>query len=91
MYVMDLGQMFATNPKIAGTTHNVFGIQTGVAIGFFVRAKGKLGNCAIHYANRPDSELARDKLAYLRGTALDRILFDHISPDTKGTGLTIQQ
>ena len=32
---------------IAGTTHNVFGIQTGVAIGFFVRDKstdGKVWN-----------------------------------------------
>ncbi len=25
------------NPKIAGTTHNVFGIQTGVAVMFLVK------------------------------------------------------
>ncbi|MBM2817329.1 MAG: Mtase protein, partial [Ignavibacteria bacterium] len=27
------------NPKIAGTTHNVFGIQTGVAVMFLVKVK----------------------------------------------------
>ena len=43
MYVIDLGSDVRLNPKISGTTHNVFGIQTGVAIGFFVREKAKLG------------------------------------------------
>ena len=46
--------------------HNVFGIQTGVAIGFFVRDKDRLGKCSIRYARREDVEFARDKLAYLR-------------------------
>ena len=36
IYVMDLGSDVRRNPKISGTTHNVFGIQTGVAISFFV-------------------------------------------------------
>ena len=44
IYVLDLGSDVRRNPKIAGTTHNVFGIQTGVAIGFFVREKSKLGD-----------------------------------------------
>ena len=37
IYLLDLGSDVRRNPKISGTTHNVFGIQTGVAIGFFVR------------------------------------------------------
>ena len=37
LYILDLGSDVRRNPKISGTTHNVFGIQTGVAIGFFVR------------------------------------------------------
>ena len=37
IYILDLGSDVRRNPKIAGTTHNVFGIQTGVAIGFFVQ------------------------------------------------------
>ena len=43
IYVLDLGSDVRRNPKISGTTHNVFGIQTGVAIGFFVREKGQAG------------------------------------------------
>ena len=83
IYVLDLGSDVRRNPKISGTTHNVFGIQTGVTIGFFVREKAKLGECGIHYAKREDAELATDKLAYLRDAALDSIEFDSITPDTK--------
>ena len=81
VYVLDLGSDVRRNPKIAGTTHNVFGIQTGVAVGFFVRDKAKLGACAIHYASREDAELAQDKLAYMRNTNLEGINLVHITPD----------
>ncbi len=83
IYILDLGSDVRRNPKISGTTHNVFGIQTGVAIGFFVRKKAKLGQCGIHYAVREDAELAMDKLAYLRNATLDSIAFDEITPDAK--------
>ncbi len=84
IYVLDLGSDVRRNPKIAGTTHNVFGIQTGVAIGFFVRDKAELGECNIHYARREDEELASDKLAYLRNARMDSIVFEDIAPDEKG-------
>ena len=87
IYLLDLGSDVRRNPKISGTTHNVFGIQTGVAIGFFVRDKSKLGNCGIHYASREDAELARDKLAYLRDAKLDEIAFEEIVPDSKSNWL----
>ena len=87
LYILDLGSDVRRNPKIAGTTHNVFGIQTGVAIGFFVREKAKLGNIGIHYARREDAELAVDKLAYLRETELDEIPFEDITPDEKSNWL----
>ena len=61
----------------------MFGIQTGVAIGFFVREKAKLGECGIHYARREDAELAVDKLAYLSNATIDGIEFDRITPDAK--------
>ena len=83
IYILDLGSDVRRNPKISGTTHNVFGIQTGVAIAFFVREKAKLGQCGIHYAVREDAELATDKLAYLRNATLDSIAFDGITPDAK--------
>ena len=43
IYILDLGSDVRRNPKISGTTHNVFGIQTGVAIGLFVRGKSQVG------------------------------------------------
>ena len=87
VYVLDLGSDVRRNPKISGTTHNVFGIQTGVAIGFFVRDKAERGKCNIHYARREDAELAVDTLAYLGGARLDQIAFDEITPDQKGNWL----
>ena len=87
LYILDLGSDVRRNPKISGTTHNVFGIQTGVAIGFFVREKAKLGNFGIHYTRREDAELAVDKLAYLGESKLDDIAFDAITPDAKANWL----
>ena len=87
IYVLDLGSDVRRNPKISGTTHNVFGIQTGVAIGFFVREKTRLGQCGIHYARREDAELAKDKLAYLRDATIDSINFEGITPDKRNEWL----
>ena len=81
IYILDLGSDVRRNPKISGTTHNVFGIQTGVAIGFFVREKGKQGKCGIHYAKREDAELAVDKLAYLGKALMKDIALEEITPD----------
>ena len=87
IYFMDLGSDVRRNPKISGTTHNVFGIQTGVAVAFFVREKSRLGECNIHYASREDAEVARDKLAYLKETGLDSVPFESIKPDAKNNWL----
>lgn len=37
IYIIDLGGNVRKNPKLSGTTHNVFGIQVGVSINIFVR------------------------------------------------------
>src|ERR1035437_1238372 len=37
IYVLDLGGNVRKNPKLSGTTHNVFGIQVGVSINLYVR------------------------------------------------------
>jgi predicted helicase len=41
IYVLDLGGNVRKNPKLSGTTHNVFGIQVGVSMNFFIRLPGK--------------------------------------------------
>ena len=88
IYVLDLGSDVRRNPKISGTTHNVFGIQTGVAIGFFVRDKTRTSECNIHYARTVRTRrLQLDKLAYLSGTNLDETPFEDITPDAKNNWL----
>ena len=87
IYILDLGSDVRRNPKIAGTTHNVFGIQTGVAIGFFVREESKLGSCNIHYSRREDTELAADKLAYLRTAKIEELGLQRLAPDSKNNWL----
>ena len=87
IYIMDLGSDVRRNPKISGTKHNVFGIQTGVAIAFFVRNKDRVSECRIGYARRDDAETAVDKLAYLRSATLDGIKFDSITPDKRNDWL----
>ena len=87
LYFLDLGSDVRRNPKISGTSHNVFGIQTGVAIGFFVREKAKLGNCGVHYVRREDAEIRIDKLAFLRDANLGGIAFEDIKPDDKNNWL----
>ena len=37
IYILDLGGNVRKNPKLSGTTHNVFGIQVGVSINFFIK------------------------------------------------------
>ena len=49
-YIIDTKSDVRANPKIAGTTHNVFGIQTGVAIMFLVKKRrNKVADCKIEY------------------------------------------
>jgi len=43
IYILDLGGNVRKNPKLSGTTHNVFGIQVGVSINLFVRKRSGVG------------------------------------------------
>ena len=66
IYVVDLGGDVRENPKLSGPKHNVFAIQTGVAIAFLVRKQNKQEQpCQIWYARRPEMEEAKDKLHFL--------------------------
>ena len=80
--IVDLGGDVRANPKLSGTTHNVFGIQTGVAISFMVR-RAKQKGCCIFYARRPEMETAAEKLSFLNTAKLGEIAFEEIRPDAK--------
>lgn len=84
IYIMDLGGDIRANPKLSGTKHNVFGIQTGIAISFFVKTSDR-ENCQIFYSDRPTTETSEDKLTYLSNTRLSQISFKEIKPDGNGT------
>jgi predicted helicase len=87
-WLMDLGGDVRANPKISGTKHNVFGIQTGVAIAFMVRRKGAKG-FKLSYARRPEEETAAEKLAYLDGVEdFSRWQVEPLTPDAKGNWLS---
>ena len=90
IYVIDLGGDVRSNPKISGTKHNVFGIQTGVAISFLIRKKRRSG-CRIFYARRPEFELAEEKLSYLSHNKLSEIKFDEIKPDNNNNWLNVSE
>lgn len=84
VYVVDLGGDVRANPKLSGTKHNVFGIQTGVAISFLVKRSGKTGQrCRIHYARRPEFDTAEEKIGWLGLTPVSRVTFDRVEPDAK--------
>ncbi|HKX77708.1 MAG TPA: type ISP restriction/modification enzyme [Novosphingobium sp.] len=89
IYIVDLGGDVRTNPKLSGTTHNVFGIQTGVAIAFLVRKKGVAG-CALHYGRRPELEVAEDKLTFLAASRLEDAAGELLKPNDKGDWLVLE-
>jgi predicted helicase len=86
IWVVDLGGDVRANPKLSGTKHNVFGIQTGVAICYLVRKNGVEG-CTIRYVRRPEDETAEDKLSWLGNAELKALDFEKIKPDLRNDWL----
>lgn len=84
IYVVDLGGDVRANPKLSGTKHNVFGIQTGVAISFLVKRRGRK-ECRIHYVRRPEMDTAEEKLGWLGGTRIGEIGFDRVKADKRAS------
>ncbi|MDI9333337.1 MAG: N-6 DNA methylase [Cytophagales bacterium] len=91
IYVVDLGGDVRANPKLSGTKHNVFGIQTGVAISFMVKRsnadKGKTAK--IHYVRRPEMETAEEKLSVVSSQTLRSMAFTRVEPDKTHNWLNI--
>jgi predicted helicase/very-short-patch-repair endonuclease len=102
IYVMDLGGDVRANPRLSGTKHNVFGIQTGVAISFMVKhaapspagrgrgvraADGRVAR--VFYLRRPEMETAEEKLSFLANHALSDLAFDEVQPDQAGNWVNL--
>ena len=90
IYVLDLGGNVRKNPELSGTTHNVFGIQVGVSVNFFVKRQGSVSSQAeIFYARIDEFWRKEDKYRYLDSREHYRnIEWERITPDRRHTWLT---
>ncbi len=90
--MVDLGGDVRANPRLSGTRHNVFGIQTGVAISFLVKRAQTTKDkrpARVHYARRPEMETAEEKLAFLASQPLRALAFDEVSPDKSANWINL--
>ena len=87
IWIVDLQSDVRRNPKISGTKHNVFGIQTGVAIVFFIRNPRRDG-CEIHYLAVDDFLTAAEKRRFLATHPLAELkkqgAFQRVLPNAAG-------
>jgi len=89
IYVLDLGGNVRRNPKISGTTHNVFGIQLGVSINFFIRRRQRGDKVEIYYFHTQEDWRKEDKFLFLDDKErCSAILWQRLAPDARHTWLT---
>lgn len=89
-YIIDTKSDVRFNPKIAGTTHNIFGIQTGVAIMFLIKkSKPENTTCKIHYISLDDFWKKEEKLQWFTENPLQEIPFEIIRPDKNNNWINI--
>ena len=90
IYILDLSGNVRKNPKLSGTTHNVFGIQVGVSINFLIKRRdGASARSEIFYARLDEFWRKEDKYRYLDSKKHYRnIEWRSITPDRQYTWLT---
>ena len=90
IYILNLSGNVRKNPKLSGTTHNVFGIQVGVSINFFIkRCDNANSQAEIFYARVDEFWRKEDKYRYLDSKKHYRnIEWKPITPDQRYTWLT---
>ena len=90
IYILNLSGNVRKNPKLSGTTHNVFGIQVGVSINFFIKRRDNANSQAeIFYARVDEFWRKEDKYRYLDSKEHYRnIEWKSIRPGQRYTWLT---
>jgi len=84
IYLLDLGGNVRKNPKLSGTTHNVFGIQVGVSINLFVKKENakKKREAKIFYASTDEYWRKDQKYEFLdKKSHRGNIEWKEICPD----------
>jgi predicted helicase len=82
---VDLHGNVRRNPKLSGTTHNVFGIQVGVGITLAVKKKGAAPQ--LRYYRVPEMWRKSKKLEFL---ASHKVPWQILTPDAKNTWLVAE-
>ena len=85
---LDLHGNVRRNPKLSGTTHNVFGIQVGVGITILVKNKDSAERF-IRYHRVPENWRKTEKLDWMAEKVdLDGIEWQNLTPNAKNAWLT---
>ncbi len=88
IYHLDLHGNVRKNPKLSGTTHNVFGIQVGVGITVAVR-RAAAAERALRYHRVPEMWRKEQKLDFLAQAGhIYGVAWQDLQPDAKQTWLT---
>jgi len=87
VYCLDLGGNVRKNPKLSGTTHNVFGIQVGVSINLLIRNQSDTHE--IYYARLDEFWKKGQKYDFLESKQkVSGVEWQRIEPDKNETWLT---
>jgi predicted helicase len=90
IYHVDLHGNVRRNPKLSGTVHNVFGIQTGVGITLALKKAG-VSVPEVHYCRVPEFWTRDEKLDWLRKQgSMATLKWDVIVPDGKHTWIAVR-
>jgi predicted helicase len=88
IYHLDLHGNVRKNPKLSGTTHNVFGIQVGVGITIAIR-NSQHTRGTVYYYRVPEFWRKTEKLAFLREKGnLTSINWIELQPNEKDIWIT---
>ena len=96
IYILNLSGNVRKNPKLSGTTHNVFGIQVGVSINLFIKksvdktdSKPAPKTTQIFYARVDEFWRKEEKYSYLDSKQhYQNIEWQQITPDKRHAWLT---
>lgn len=87
VYHLDLHGNVRKNPKLSGTTHNVFGIQVGAGITIAVRRAGT--EKFLKYHRVPENWRKTEKLAYLKQVgSIGGVEWQTLAPNARHHWLT---
>ena len=92
IYILDMGGNVRKNPKLSGTTHNVFGIQVGVSINLVIKKSAAITDqkpTEIFYARVDEFWRKEEKYNYLNSNQhYQNVEWQRITPDSHYAWLT---